>query len=79
MNPQFRPVRRQSVMCTVQGCAAVATFVSTGDPAFGGRPVMEAYCDRHAAEAAARIAHPSPVAESRSPDQPARSRVFRAG
>ena len=55
MNPRFRPIRKQVVMCSVQACGSVATFIFNGIPDPGGRPsAVAAYCDRHAEEAAVR-------------------------
>jgi hypothetical protein len=78
MDPQFRPIRKETVMCTVQSCLHVATFVFAGRDA-AGRPVVAAYCDHHAAEAATQLDQPWPIPQRLPEDRVARSGFFRAG
>jgi hypothetical protein len=81
MAPHFRPISEDTVMCTVQGCVCVASFVFIGgiNCSAGGRSAVAAYCDRHAEEAATRSGHPWPIPERRPPDRVERARSFRAG
>jgi len=52
MDLKFRPLRKETVMCTVQGCTSEATFLFTLNGT--SRPDLAAYCDRHAKDTAAR-------------------------
>lgn len=81
MTPQFTPIRKETVMCTVQGCQHVATFVFTGgiDCNSGGRSVVAAFCDVHAEQTAGQVGHPWPVPERRPQERIARTLVSRAG
>jgi hypothetical protein len=80
MDPVFRPTRRETVMCTVQGCVDVAAFLVTGGTDCGNsRTRVAAYCQRHAEEAAARLGHPGPIPERHPAEQIVRTRVLRAG
>jgi len=81
MVTHFRPIRKETVMCTVQGCAQVAAFAFTGefDGRAGGRSVVAAYCDAHAHEAAARLGQPWPIPGHRQQDALAHALAFRAG
>jgi len=79
MNPVFRPIHKEAVMCTVQGCTRVAAFMVTGDTDRTGRPIVAAYCDQHAEKVATRLGHPWPIPERRPAEQIGRMRVFRAG
>ena len=80
MDPVFRPIRRETVMCTVQGCLDVAAYLVTGSTDRGdSRTRVAAYCQRHAEEAAARLGHPWPIPERRPAEEIVRTRVFRAG
>lgn len=80
MDSLFRPIRKETVMCTVQGCEDVAAFVFTGlvNGAEEGRPVVAAYCDRHAEQTAAQLGHPLPPAGRMPEGRLTRARVFRA-
>lgn len=71
MSSQFTAIRKDSVMCTVQSCPNVATFVFTGaiDCNSGGRSLVAAFCDDHAEQASVQLGHPSPVAERRPPER----------
>jgi len=64
---QFRPIRKETVMCTAQTCLHVAAFVFTGgiDCGTGGRSVVAAYCEHHAEQVATQLGHPWPIAERR--------------
>jgi hypothetical protein len=81
MAPQFRPIRKETVMCTVQGCGRVAAFVFTAgiDSGAGGSSVVAAYCGRHAEESATRLGHPWPIAERPQQDRLVRTASFRLG
>ncbi len=65
MVAHFRPIRKETVMCSVAGCLRVAAFVFTGDSecAAGERSVVAAYCDHHAQEAAKGLGHQWPISE----------------
>lgn len=69
---QFRPIRKEAVMCTVQGCTYIAAFVFTGeiDWGTGGHSVVAAYCDHHAEDAATRLGHQWPIPDRRPQDPP---------
>lgn len=81
MATHFRPIRKETVMCTVQGCAQVAEFAFTGefDGRSGGRSVVAAYCHAHAQETAVRLGHPWPIPGHRQPEPMVRALAFRAG
>jgi hypothetical protein len=81
MVSNFRPIRLETVMCTVQGCVHVAAFVFAGeiDRGTGGRSIVAAYCDHHAEETATRLNHPWPIPDRRPQDRVVRARSFRAG
>ena len=80
MDPVFRPIRRETVMCTVQGCVDVAAFLFTGATDSGsGGPIIAAYCHRHTEEAATRLGRPWPIPERRPEERIVRTRVFRVG
>jgi len=81
MTPQFTAIRKETVMCTVQGCPYVATFVFTGgiDCHSGGRSLVAAYCDHHAEQAARQVGLQWPVAERRPQERVVRTLASRAG
>ena len=81
MVPQFRPIRKETVMCTVQGCGHVAKFVFTGgiDCGAGGPSLVAAYCAHHAEESAARLGHPWPIPVRSQQDRLVRTASLRAG
>ena len=80
MDAHFRPIRKETVMCTVQGCLHVATFVFAGcDRGAGGRSVVGAYCHQHAEEAATRVGHPWPIPERLPEERVVGTRILRAG
>ena len=79
MDPVFRPIHKEAVMCTVQGCTHVAAFIVTGDTDRNGRRVVAAYCDPHAEKMATRLGRPWPIPERRPAELTVRPRVFRAG
>jgi len=81
MDPHFRPIPEETVMCTVQGCPRSAAFLFSGiaDHSYGGQPSIAAYCDGHAKETAARLGHPWPISTRRPPEREQRARVSRAG
>jgi len=80
MTPRFTALRKETVMCTVQGCQHVATFVFTGgiDCSRGGHSVVEAYCDLHAEQAAIQLGHTRPLVTRRSPAEAAVREPLRA-
>jgi hypothetical protein len=81
MVPQIRPIRKETVMCTVQGCGHIAAFVFTAgvDCRAGGSAVVAAYCGHHAKESATRLGHPWPIPERPQQDRRMRIASFRAG
>ena len=81
MMPSFRSIRRETVICTVPGCVLEAAFLFTGGTEAGktSRPVLAAYCEQHAEEAAARSGHPWPIAERRPEERIVPARALRAG
>lgn len=81
MTSRFTSIPKESVMCTLQGCPHVATFVFTGgiDCNSGGRSLVAAYCDRHAEEAAVRLGYSWPPPERRRPERVVRALASHAG
>jgi len=80
MGPMFRRIAKATVMCTVQGCDNVATFMFTGSSGrgSGSRPAVGAFCHPHAKETAARIGHPWPLPEPSREYRVVRSHAMRA-
>ena len=80
MTTQFTPLPKETVMCTVQGCPKVATFVYTGgiDCRSGGHSLVAAYCDGHAEQTALQLGHAWPIPDRRPQERAPRALATRA-
>jgi hypothetical protein len=81
MTTEFKPIRDESVMCTVQGCSEVAAYflVAGMPPGAKRRSISAAYCDAHAEDAAKRLGHPLPISERKPVEKVARNTRYMVG
>ena len=80
MSTQFKRIREDSVMCTVQGCADVAVFfVARNHSREHPWSAPAAYCEAHAQDAAKLLGHPWPVSDRRPVEKISSSTRYLAG
>jgi hypothetical protein len=81
MTTEFRRLRADAVMCTVQGCSQVAEFFFHAwiDSNPDSRSIPAAYCETHAQDAAKRLGQPWPIPERKAPAHVPGNRKYMAG
>jgi hypothetical protein len=81
MTTRIKSIRKDSVMCTVQGCSEVAAYFFLAGVASGEnrRSIPAAYCDEHAEDAAKRLGHPWPISERKPAEKVLRSTKYLVG
>jgi hypothetical protein len=68
MVTRIKRIHENCVMCTVQGCAAVAEYFVSATSAGPA-----AYCETHAEDAARQLGHPWPVLDCKPPQKVSRN------